>query len=264
MTADFLEKILIHKKELNQSKKVLYQNIKDKMDGVKHTHYHLFRQHISKSGQLNLIAEIKKASPSKGLLREDFDFHQIAKTYVKHQAAAISVLTEEKYFLGNPLYIRKLSEDITVPLLTKDFIIEEGQIYEALANGASAILLIVAILTEDQLKHLYQLANSLALDCLVEVHSEEELKVALNIDADIIGINHRDLKTFNVDFQLSESLVPKIPEGKIIVAESGIASHADILRLEKLGVHAVLIGETFMKAEDIGSKVDEVMGRINH
>ena len=221
--------------------------------------YHLFRREISKPGKINLIAEIKKASPSRGLICDNFDVSTIAKIYVDNGAAAISVLTEEKYFLGKPRYISKVSEHFSIPVLTKDFIIHEGQIYESFTCGTSAILLIVAILDDATLKNLYEVASHIDLDCLVEVHNEEELDRALKLNAEIIGINNRDLHTFNVDLKVSERLIPKIPKDKIIVSESGIKTHDDIKRLQAAGANAVLIGETFLQTDDIAAKIKEVM-----
>jgi indole-3-glycerol phosphate synthase len=256
---DFLEKILLYKRELLNEKKAYYENLKKNIDSAKHTHYHVFKKAVSKPGTMNLIAEVKKASPSRGIIREDFDALKIAKIYEKNQAAAISVLTEDKYFLGKSSYLKDISDTVRVPTLMKDFIIHEHQIYEASVCGASALLLIVAILSNQELKSLMSTAHKLGLDCLVEVHDEDELKRALAVDAEIIGINNRDLHTFVVDKKTTERLAPMVPKGKVIVAESGLDSFDDIKRLGKLGVHAVLIGETFMKAQDIGGKIREIM-----
>ncbi len=255
MANDFLENILVYKRELLSEKKAYYENLKKNIDSAKHSHYHVFKKAVLK------IAEVKKASPSRGIIREDFDALKIAKIYEKNQAAAISVLTEDKYFLGKPAYLRDISDAVRVPTLMKDFIIHEHQIYEASVCGASAVLLIVAILSNEELNRLMSTAHKLGLDCLVEVHDEDELKRALAVDAEIIGINNRNLHSFVVDKETSERLAPMIPKGKVIVAESGLDSFDDIKRLRKLGVHAVLIGETFMKAEDIGGKIKEVMGK---
>ncbi|MBZ0165312.1 MAG: indole-3-glycerol phosphate synthase TrpC, partial [Candidatus Omnitrophica bacterium] len=206
------------------------------------------------------IAEIKKASPSLGVIREDFDLLQIAEIYREHHAAAISVLTEDKYFLGKPAYVKKVSEYVRLPVLMKDFFIDENQIYEALVHGASAILLIAAILDDTEMKTLMRKAEELDIDCLVEVHDEQELERVLGLGAQIIGINNRNLHTFEVTLETCRQLIPKIPSGKIIVAESGIKTHDDIRELHELGAHAALIGETFMRAADIGQKISDVMG----
>ncbi|OGX08718.1 MAG: hypothetical protein A2Z88_01865 [Omnitrophica WOR_2 bacterium GWA2_47_8] len=256
---DFLEKILKEKREYIQQKQPYYNSIRKKVADEKFTRYNLFKNAISKPGQINLIAEIKKASPSRGLIRDTFDVSSIADIYVKNGAAAISILTEEKYFLGKPPYVQRVSEHFSVPVLTKDFILEEGQIFETFAFGTSAVLLIVAILTDEQLKHLLRVAADLDLDCLVEVHDEKELERALKAGANIIGINNRNLHTFEVDLKVSERLIPKIPKGKVIVVESGFTAHEEVVRMKEIGSHAVLIGETFMKAPDIGQKIQEVM-----
>jgi len=260
MLPDYLEKIITHKKVLLARKKDFYVNLETNMGKARLTRYHIFKEKISQPGQVNLIAEIKKASPSKGLIRDDFDVLKIADAYVKNGAAAISILTEDKYFLGKPAYVKKVTDQFAIPALTKDFIIDRAQIYEAFLCGASAVLLIVAILDDQKLKFLMSEANRLDMDCLVEVHDEEELKRALDCGADIIGVNNRNLRTFVVDLKVSETLLPQIPSSKIRVAESGITTHADVVKLQELGVNAVLIGETFMRATDIGAKVREVMG----
>ena len=260
MTANFLEMILEYKKEILKEKHIFLDSIKEKASSVKHTRYAVFKKAISKPGQINLIAEIKKASPSKGMLRDDFDLLDIARTYEENKAAAISVLSEDKFFLGKPEYVKTVSQETKLPVLTKDFIIDESQIYEAFVNGTSAVLLIVAILSDEQLKEFLEVARSLDIDCLVEVHDEQELNRALDAGVEIVGINNRNLKTFEVDLKVSEELIPKIPKDKVIVVESGIQSHENIEKFQRLGVHAVLIGETFMKAEDIGEKLREVMG----
>jgi len=260
MSKVYLDEIIDYKRKVVKERKEFYASIKEKLSQAEYSSYHLFHKQISVPGPINLIAEIKKASPSRGLILKDFDLLEIARTYVEHKAAAISVLTEDKYFLGNPGYVKKVSDSCDVPVLTKDFIIDEGQIYEARFNGASAVLLIVAILSGQELKNLIEVASVLDMDCLVEVHDEEEIKKALDSGAEIIGINNRNLHTFEVDVNTAQRLIPCIPRKKVIVVESGLSAHEEIQRLEDLGVHAVLIGEAFMKADDIGEKIDEVMG----
>ena len=263
MSDNLLKKILESKRNLIKKKRIEFDALKQKTLGTHSSRYHLFKKSISRPGQINLIAEIKKASPSQGLLCRNFDVMQLAKTYVECGASAISVLTEESFFMGKFAYLQQVSENFQVPTLMKDFIIDEGQIYEGANYGASAILLIVAILDDTQLKHLMQVAKSLDLDCLVEIHDEKELERALKADAEIIGINNRDLRTFHVDIGVSVRLIPRIPKGKIIVAESGLKTHTDVLHLQNLGAHAVLIGETFLREQDVGKKVRELMeGRV--
>jgi len=256
---DFLDKIIAYKKGLLKRKKAFFDVLKTHVASTRMTRYGLFKENISRPGQVNLIAEIKKASPSRGLIRPDFHVEPLARVYADNGAAAISVLTENKFFLGRPEYVRRVSECVPLPVLTKDFIIDEAQVYEAFVQGASAVLLIVAILDDAMLEHLLKVASGLDLDCLVEIHQEAELDRALRAGAEIIGINHRDLRTLKIDPEISRRLVPGIPDGKVIVAESGIRTHADIQRLRELGVHAVLVGETFMSAADVGAKVREVM-----
>jgi len=259
MSKVYLDEIIDYKRKVVKERQEFYASIKEKLSQAEYSSYHLFRKQIAKPGQINLIAEIKKASPSRGLIRKKFDLLQITQTYVKHKAAAISVLTEDKYFLGSPGYVKKVSDSCHVPVLTKDFIIDEGQIYEALYNGASAVLLIVAILSDQELKNLMEVASVLDLDCLVEVHDEEQIKRALDSGAQIIGINNRNLHTFEVDVSIAHRLIPCIPRKKVIVVESGLSTYKQIQRLESLGAHAVLIGETFMRDKDIGKKVEEIM-----
>ncbi len=257
--SDFLSKIIDYKKGLLEEKKFFFSSLKEKVGTEKYARYSLFKRMISRPGRINLIAEIKKASPSKGMIRAQFDILEIAEIYTKNKVAAISVLTEDKYFLGKPEYVKKVSNVVDVPVLTKDFIIDEGQIYEAWFYEASAVLLIAAILTDDEVKHLMKVATALDLDCLVEVHDEEELKRMIDCGAEIIGINNRNLHTFEVDFKTCERLIPGIPRDKVIVAESGIKSHEEIQQLYKIGAHAVLIGETFMREKNIGQKIKEIM-----
>jgi len=259
VSIEFFEDIFHHKKRLHEQKREFFSSLKTKLGGKQASPQHSFRQSISRPGQVNLIAEIKKASPSHGIIREDFSLLDIAKTYVEHKAAAISILTEDKYFLGEPVFVKQVSDHFDVPVLTKDFIIDEGQIYEARLNGASAVLLIVALLGEGELKKLMGVATFLGLDCLVEVHDEEELKRALNCGAEIIGVNNRNLRTLEVDIHTCERIIPKIPKTKVIVAESGIKTHEEVQLLKGLGANAVLIGEAFMKEKDIGKKIQEVM-----
>lgn len=259
MSAEFLEKILHFKKKANQAKENYYSALKKKVAGEKFTRYRIFKKELARPGRIHLIAEIKKASPSAGLLREDFEVLAIAKVYVDNGAAALSILTEEKYFLGKPAYVSRVSEHYSIPILTKDFIIDEGQIYETFVCGSSAVLLIVAILNDDQLRRLMEVAKTLDLDCLVEIHREKELERALKAGAELIGINNRDLQTLKMDLSVSERLIPQIPKDKMIVAESGIDSHEEVSKLKELGANAVLIGETFMRSKDIAKKMREIM-----
>lgn len=218
-----------------------------------------FKKNISRPHHINLIAEIKKASPSKGILRGDFNPVKIAITYQANGASAISILTDERFFEGKLEYIKKVKENITLPILRKDFFIDEYQIYETVATGADAIILICEILSTKELIKFYEAATALGLDCLVEVHNEEDVEKALASGASIIGINNRDLHTFRLDISVTQKLVRLIPQNKIIVSESGIKTYEDVMFLKSLGVNAVLIGEAFMEVDDIASKMREVM-----
>ncbi|MDR2841924.1 MAG: indole-3-glycerol phosphate synthase TrpC [Spirochaetaceae bacterium] len=197
-------------------------------------------------GGLSVIAEVKKASPSKGIIAEEFPYLQIAKEYEEAGAAAISVLTEPEYFKGSDQYLKEISSAVKIPLLRKDFIIDEYQIYEAKVLGASAVLLICALLNSETLSLFQNTARKLGLAALVEVHNEAEIDTALKCGAVIIGINNRDLKTFNVDINTTRRLFPLVPENVITVSESGIKTKADLAELSELGVNAVLIGEALM------------------
>jgi indole-3-glycerol phosphate synthase len=199
-----------------------------------------------------IIAEVKKASPSKGVIRADFEPLSLAKTYEANGAAAISVLTESRFFQGSLDYLRLVREQVRRPLLRKDFLFDSYQVYEARAFGASAILLIVAILSDAQMKELGALAHSLGLECLVEVHDEAELGRALACGAELLGVNNRDLRTFHTTIETSERLVRLVPENIPVVSESGLSRSEQLARLESLGVKAFLIGETFMAAPDPG------------
>jgi indole-3-glycerol phosphate synthase len=215
-----------------------------------------------RGGEISLIAEVKKASPSRGVIRANFDPVAIARAYADGGAAAISVLTEDKYFQGSLDYLAAIKKATgrRLPLLRKDFVIDPYQVYASRAYGADAILLIVAILTPEKLAGLLALSRSLGMDCLVEVHNEPELKIALAGGAGIIGINNRDLKTFQVDTKTTGHLRPLIPHDKIVVSESGIKSQEDIEAMKKLGIDAVLIGEALMTAPDIAGKMRELLG----
>ncbi len=261
MFADFLTTIAKEKLEIIRVKESYYANLKKNLKPIGVTHYELFKKAISKPGQINLIAEVKKASPSAGLIRDEFNALTIATTYAKSGAAALSVLTEDKYFLGRFAYLKQISEEVQLPALMKDFIVHEFQIYEGSFYGASAILLIVAMLSDSQIKDFTQIAHALGLDCLVEVHDDKELDRAIKLGCQIIGVNNRDLRSLKVDVNNCVRMIPRIPKDRIIVAESGLATHDDIIKVKEAGAHAVLIGETFMRSFDIGAKVKEVMGR---
>lgn len=217
-----------------------------------------FKDAINRKGKLSLIAEIKQASPSCGILRKDFSVMEIAKVYEELKVNAVSVLTEEEFFLGKVNYIEDIKKEISLPVLRKDFIIDEIEILESRAVGADAILLIMRILTEEQFSRLYNLSKEMGMDVMVEVHSEKELRKVLKHGVDIIGINNRNLSTFEVDLAVTQKLIPFIPEDIIKVSESGIRNFKDVLLLKGLTVDAVLIGEEIMKAQDIREKIKEL------
>jgi len=206
-----------------------------------------------------LIAEVKRSSPSRGVLCPDFNPVELAKSYAQGGAAAISVLTEANYFEGNIDYLAAIREEVRLPLLRKDFIFDPYQVYESSAYGADALLLIVAILSQEQLEELLWLSHSLGLRCLVEVHSQDEVERALLSQAEIIGINNRDLNTFTVDINTTYRLLPLIPRQRIVVSESGIRSRSDVVKLKEWGVNAVLVGEALVTASDVQTKVRELI-----
>lgn len=213
----------------------------------------------SGGGKIKLIAEIKKASPSKGIIRTDFDLQSIARTYEQKAANAVSVLTEEDFFQGSLSYLPEVKKIVSKPVLRKDFIFDEYQIYESRAAEADAILLIASVLENSQAAEYLHLAGELGLAVLFEVHDFKELEMAMSAGCGIIGINNRNLKTLKIDMNTSLSLRKEIPPGKIVVSESGIGTREDVLKLEAAGFDTMLIGTTFMEAEDIGAEIDELM-----
>lgn len=208
-----------------------------------------FKKALSKKG-LSFICEVKKASPSKGVIAEDFPYLDIAKEYEMAGADAVSVLTEPDFFQGNNRYLAEIAKEITTPCLRKDFIISEYQIYEAKILGARAILLICAILNDEELKSYLDLAHSLGLSALVETHDKTEVERAVKIGAEIIGVNNRNLKTFDVSLETTKELFKYIPEEIIKVSESGVRSEKDMEFVKNCGADAVLIGEAFMRSEN--------------
>lgn len=214
---------------------------------------------LRKPGEVALIAEVKKASPSKGVLIENFDPVSIARTYAENGAAAISVLTDKPFFQGDLKYIFDVREATSIPVLCKDFIIDPYQVYAGRAAGADAVLLIVAALTDGQLTELRHQAERLNMAALVEVHDEQELERALKTGATLIGINNRDLKTFEVDVQTTARIAKAVPQGITLVAESGIKNGADVKRMGELGAHAVLVGEALVTSSDMAVAVREMV-----
>ena len=218
-----------------------------------------FEQALKKEG-ISFICECKKASPSKGLIAPDFPYLEIAKAYETAGADAISVLTEPKWFLGSDQYLREIAAEVSVPCLRKDFTVDPYMIYEAKVLGASAVLLICSILSEEQLKEYREIADTLGLSALVEAHDEEEIRMALRSGARIIGVNNRNLKDFSVDTENSRRLREMVPSDVLFVSESGVRTPEDVAKLREIGVDAVLIGETLMRAEDKKAKLAELRG----
>ena len=206
-----------------------------------------------------LIAEVKRASPSRGVLCPNFNPVELAKEYAEGGAAAISVLTETNYFEGSLDHLAAIREEVALPLLRKDFIFDPYQVYESCACGADALLLIVASLSQEQLEELLSLSHSLGLNCLVEVHDEDEVARALRIRAKIIGINNRDLKNFTVDINTTRRLRPLVPQERIVVSESGIKSRSDVEKLKEWGVNALLVGEALVTTGNIQDKMRELI-----
>jgi indole-3-glycerol phosphate synthase len=208
---------------------------------------------------VSLIAEVKRASPSKGLLRPDFDPVALALAYQANGAAAISVLTDQHYFQGHLDHLRAVRQNVGLPVLRKDFVLGPYQVYEARAAGADAVLLIVAVLGDDDLQELYRLVRALGMAALIEVHNEHELERALGVVPRIIGINNRDLRTFRVDLGTTARLRALIPADVVLVAESGVHTPADVARLADIGADAMLVGESLVRADDVGAKVRELV-----
>jgi indole-3-glycerol phosphate synthase len=212
------------------------------------------------SGWTAIIAEVKKGSPSKGIIREDFDPLEIAEIYQNNGATCLSVLTDEKFFLGHLRFLALIREQVGLPMLRKDFIIDPFQVYEARAAGADAILLIASILEQQQIVDLAGLAREVYLDILLEVHDEQEMELACRTDIGLIGVNNRNLRTFATDLDTTVRLSKMLPSGRLLVTESGIHNRADIERLQAAGAGAFLIGESLMREEDIGAKLQELLG----
>jgi indole-3-glycerol phosphate synthase len=255
-----LDEIIAYKKEelADTKRRVAFAELKAKAKDAPPARG--FEAALGRGGEIRLIAEVKKASPSKGVIREDFNPREIAKSYARSGAACISVLTEKKYFQGDLGYLNEIRGAVELPLLRKDFIVEAYQVYEARAAGADAILLIAACLEGRQIEDLLNIAKELGLDVLVESHTYKELDRSLLAGATLLGINNRDLGTFTVSLQTTLDLLKDIPDDRIVVSESGIKSRADVLKLQQSGVDAILVGESLMREKDIEKKVKELLG----
>lgn len=207
-----------------------------------------------------IIAEVKKGSPSKGVIRADFDPLTIAEGYERAGAACLSVLTDNRFFMGELSYLGAIAKVVKLPLLRKEFIVDPYQIYEARCSGADAVLLIAAALPEEKLQEFSALSAELGLDVLLEVHDEQELETALRVPVELVGINNRNLSTFVTDLAVTEHLLPRIPKDRLVVAESGIHTREDILRLQSAGAEAFLIGESLMREADFEVKLASLLG----
>ncbi len=219
-----------------------------------------FRGALDKPGTIQVIAEVKKASPSAGVIRADFDPVAIARIYEEHGAACISVLTDEPYFQGDLSYLTRIREQVGRPLLRKDFILDRYQLLEARLAGADAVLLIAEILPGDELPRLFRMATELGLQCLVELYDRENLSRVLDCGARLVGINNRNLRTFVTKLEHTLDLIGQVPADGCLVSESGIKTRADVLRLQAAGVRAILVGESLMAAPDIGVQLDRLRG----
>jgi indole-3-glycerol phosphate synthase len=264
--SDILDKIVATKKiEIaSDSKKISLANQRDQAeennrDGLlKPRGFIRSIERKIETGKAGVITEIKKASPSKGILRENFQPTEIAQSYEKNGAACLSVLTDKDYFQGSNSYLQAARAACSIPVLRKDFTIDPYQVYEARAIGADAILLIAACLELNQMKELEACAHDLGLDVLVEVHNAPELELALELKTSLLGINNRNLKTFEVTLQTTLSLLPMVPTGKTLVTESGIMNRADVQLMRDHQVNAFLVGEAFMRAKDPGAALSEL------
>ena len=256
-----LDDIIAHKKEelAETKRRTPLSEIKQRIADSAPTRG--FGKALSPSTDIRLIAEVKKASPSKGVIREDFDPVKIADVYQESGAACLSVLTEKQFFQGDLAYLGLIRKQVDLPLLRKDFIVEEYQIHEARAFGADAILLIAACLDRGQMQDYLGIASGLGLDVLVESHTYKELDKSLLAGARLVGINNRNLMTFEVTLQTTLDLLKDIPDDRVVVSESGIRTRDDVVMLQNAGVDAILVGESLMREKDIGKKVMELLGK---
>ena len=244
---DKLTEIINYKRQ--EVEAILPRTDKLKAAALERNEFRGFRSALDRGpDQLSVIAEVKKASPSAGVIDPHFDPVRQARMYIDGGASCMSILTDEKFFQGHLSYLAKISQESPIPLLRKDFIVHEAQIYEAVVSGADAILLIVAGLPDDQLKKLYDVAKDIQLDVLVEVHDLAEMERALDLEADLIGINNRNLKTFTTDLAVTEKLADEVPDGVLLISESGIKSTADAQRALEAGSNGILVGESLMRA----------------
>jgi len=265
-TPDVLKKILRRKAEeiAERSDTVTMQDLMRRCESASAVRgFEAAIEDSLKAGKPAVIAEIKKASPSKGVLREDFHPAEIAQSYERSGATCLSVLTDAEFFQGSEAYLKEARSACSLPVLRKDFIIDTYQVYEARTIGADCILLIVAALGDDELSELADLAGQLGMDVLVEVHNEHELQRALQLNARLIGINNRNLRTFETSLQTTLSLLATIPGDRIVVTESGILEPADVQLMQQNGVNVFLVGEAFMRSADPGAKLKELFESLD-
>lgn len=260
---DTLKKIVAHKREELSARRVRtsLNELRRIIEDIPGTcGFEAALRYTAAAGDTAIIAEVKKGSPSKGVIRADFDPVDVARTYELNGATCLSVLTDERFFMGSLDYLSRIRDVVALPLLRKDFILDAYQIYEARCSGADAVLLIAAILDFSRIVDLTELARELSLDVLLEVHDEGEVEIALRTDCTLIGVNNRDLRTFVTDLDTTRRLSDMIPPDRLLVAESGISSRTDVERLRAYGAGAFLIGESLMREHDIGSKLRELRG----
>lgn len=262
-TPDILREIVAYKREEVAAAKgaTTVQELKGRISDLEDT-ARGFERHLREAAASDwtaIIAEVKKGSPSKGVIRDDFDPLEIAEIYQDNGATCLSVLTDERFFMGHLRYLALIREQVSLPLLRKDFIIDPFQIYEARAAGADAVLLIAAILEKQQIVDLAGLARSVHLDILLEVHDEAEVELACQTDIGLIGVNNRNLHSFVTDLSVTERLARMLPAGRLLVSESGIKSSADIARLKKVGASAFLVGESLMAQENIAAALQSLL-----
>jgi indole-3-glycerol phosphate synthase len=257
-----LEKIVAHKRlEIEQAKLACPEHtLRERLAVAPPVRD--FVSALRSAAGIGLIAEVKRASPSAGLIRDDFDPVDIASVYAQHGAACISVLTDEQFFQGRLDYLRAIRDAVAPPLLRKDFLLDRYQVLEARTAGADCILLIAECLDPTTMRDLYEYAQELGMTALIEIYEPQNLDPVLRLDPPLIGINNRDLKTFVTDLDHTLRLLPDIPDTCLVVSESGIRNRTDVERLQEAGVGAILVGETLMRSPDIGAKVDELLDRL--
>lgn len=257
-TSNKLDEIIAHKRKEVQILESHANELRKVALGINRTRG--FRRSLELAGSMGLIAEVKKASPSVGVITENFNPINQAREYARGGAHALSILTDEAFFQGSLSYLRQVRDQVELPILRKDFIVSPLQVYESIVAGADAILLIVAALSDEELNHFYNLAKDIELDVLVEVHDLREMDRALDLGADIIGINNRNLQTFEVSLQTTEELAQEIPNDVLAVSESGIRTREDVQFCLEQGINAILVGETLMRSDNPVDKIHELLG----